>query len=55
MRLNAVWGLEPNDTSVNIQRAQVDQELAVEGGVVTDCLNNERQLKLDESEDSDLD
>ena len=55
MRLNAVWGLEPNETSIDILKAQVDPEEAQEGGVVYDCINTERQMYNEEIEDSDLD
>ena len=53
MRLNAVWGLEPNENAVDIKKAKVANE--AEGGVVYQCVSEDRKLSVNELGDSDLD
>jgi hypothetical protein len=55
MRLNSIWGLEPETNSVNIRRAEVPKELATDGGVITQCIDEDRKLSVHELGDSDLD
>ena len=44
MRLNATWGLESKGPQVDRYRAQVNQEEADEGGVVTNVLEGQQQM-----------
>ena len=55
MRLNSVWGLEGEQNGVDIRKAEVKKELATDGGVILNCVNDERKLSVHELGDSDLD
>ena len=55
MRLNAVWGLEPNANSIDIKKAEIDKVQAIDGGVLYECVDDERKLSVHELGDSELD
>ena len=55
MRLNAVWGLEEKGPTIDIQRAQVNEELADQGGVVYDVLEGKKQVSPGQEDMSELD
>lgn len=44
MRLNAVWGLEEKGPTEDIKKAEVDLDLADQGGVVYDVLEGKKQV-----------
>lgn len=55
MRLNAVWGLEPNANAIDIEKATVDNEAALDGGVFYNCVDEERRLDINEMGLTELD
>ena len=54
MRLNAVWGLEPNENAQDIMKATFKND-ASDQGVVYNCVSEDRKLSVNELGDSDLD
>lgn len=57
MRLNAVWGLEPDQNGQDPHKANVNttDRDEKEARVVNDCVDDERKLCVNELEDSELD
>jgi hypothetical protein len=55
MRLNAVWGLEPEANAQDIQLAHVQNDMHGDGGVIYDCVEKDRQPSVIKLGDSKLD
>lgn len=54
MRLNAVWGLEPNENAEDIMKATA-KNTGDDQGVIYNCVSEDRKLSESELGDSELD